>query len=145
MYLDGVQVSKNLSTSALAGAPTTLHLNQSGVDFTANAKYHYMAGYASQITDAEHAQIADNPAENIRNRNYVLAYTGSLDLNDILEFERVDGVYKGRKFDVSVGTAATTVWPDDGTVIPPLPQQNTSIYVAAGAARLDVQYRKTYL
>ncbi len=145
IYVDGILVEQNGVVGAMAGNPATLTLHANGSNFSANMKVHTLAGWSSQLTDNEHALIASDPEENIKNRNQVLLWTGTLADGDWLEFDRTDDRYTGKRMDVSTGVLTTGVFPDDGYIIPVLAAENTAIYHPTAIDNFYVQWRNRYL
>lgn len=144
LYVNGTLEASLPDATAFATTPGTMTPHTSGSNFSSSCRIHYMAGWSSQLTDNEIALVDSDPEENIRNRNHVLEYTGTLDTGDFLEFDRSEDRYIGKLFDVSDGSV-DEVFPDDGAVIPPLPQENTSIYHPVSAGGFTVQYREAFL
>ena len=148
LYLEGVKDSaSSLVTTALSTNPTTLTIGDTNGSsaFVANMKIHKLAGWSTQLTDSEHALIASDPDENIKNRNQILTHTRTLAAGDLLDFNRQDGKYIGKYLDISAGGAATTVFPDDGTVIPTLDANTTSVYFSTTMAEARIQWQNRYL
>lgn len=144
LFINGVKNAQKEMIGTLTANPTTIGLHAHGENFTANSKIHYLAGWASELTDNEHALIASDPATHIQNRNQVLSYTGTLNTGEVLDFDRRDGQYEGHLY--AADGSATPVFPDNGTVIPTLASENTAVYHAnAIPGGVTIQYRKRYL